>query len=186
MPLTITIPGEEWLDPDGIRFHYGSDEKLVLEHSLISISKWEAIWKKPYLDDKRNKTNDELYSYIQCMTIKGNCSDEVLSRITASEYKRIIDYIDDPMSATITQHLKKPAPGSSSPMITSELIYSWMVEYRIPPDYEKWHLNRLMKLIDVISINHQDPKKNKMSHSEMVARRNQINAANKAKFASKK
>lgn len=184
MPLTIKIPGDEWLDNDGYTLHYGKEEILVLEHSLISISKWEAIWKKPYLDEKRDKTNDELYSYIQCMTIKGDSSDDVLSRITADEYRKIVNYIEDPMTATVVTHMKKPK--SPEQFITSELIYSWMVEYRIPWECQKWHLNRLLTLIDVINENHKDPKENKMSREEAVARQRAINEANKRKFAAKK
>lgn len=184
MPLTIKIPGNEWLDDDGYTLHEGQEEILVLEHSLISISKWEAIWKKPYLDDNRDKSNDELYSYIQCMTIKGNASDKVLSRITADEYIRILAYIKDPMTATVVTHMKKTK--NPEQFITSELIYSWMVEYRIPWECQKWHLNRLLTLIDVINENHKDPKENKMSREEAVARQRAINEANKRKFAAKK
>lgn len=184
MPLPIEIPGEEYLAPDGVTFIYGDSDILVLEHSLISISKWEAIWKKPYLDDTTDKTNDELYSYIKCMTIKGNASDEVLSRLTTSNYLEIIDYINDKKTATVVQHAKKPSRATQ--FITSELIYSWMVEYRIPPQYEKWHLSRLLTLIDVINENHKDPKDNKLSERERIDRQRRINEANRKKFAAKK
>lgn len=184
MPLSITIPGQEYIEPDGITIHTDEPTTLVLEHSLISISKWEAIWKKPYLDETTDKTNDELYSYIQCMTIKGDCSDEVLSRINAETYRKIIDYLEDKKTATVVKHPKKPP--KSDQYITSELIYSWMVEYRIPPQYEKWHLSRLLTLIDVINENHKDPKENKLTQEEAVARQRRINEANKKKFAKKK
>lgn len=184
MPLTITIPGIEYVEADGVTLHEDKPDVLVLEHSLISISKWEAIWKKPYLDETYDKTNDELYSYIQCMTIKGNASENVLSRMTGEIYKKIIDYIQDSKTATVVQHKKKPSQPDQ--FITSELIYSWMVEYRIPPEYEKWHLSRLLTLIDVINENHKDPKENRMTQEEAVARQRRINEANKKKYAAKK
>ena len=148
MPLTITIPGGELFDNDTQKFTDLPDTTLVLEHSLISISKWEAIWKKPWLNEKEQKTNEELYSYLQCMVIKGNSDWEIISRITADEYLRVLDYIDDSMTASTVK--KKKQSNVSNNYVTSELIYAWMVQYNIPPEYQKWHLNRLMMLINIL------------------------------------
>lgn len=181
MPLTITIPGGELFDNETQKFTDLPSTVLVLEHSLISISKWEAIWKKPWLNDKYEKTNDELYSYIQCMIIKGNADDKVVRCITRDEYIKILRYIDDPMTASTVN--KKKKNNSSNNFVTSELIYAWMVQFRIPPEYQKWHLNRLMMLINILDELNQDPKKK--SEAELIRDYKQINERNKKLFHTK-
>lgn len=182
MPLTITIPGGELFDNDTQKFTDLPSSKLVLEHSLISISKWEAIWKKAFLDDTYEKTNDELYSYVQCMTIKGDASDSVVRRITADEYLKIMDYIKDPMTAS---SVKKSKPKSkSNNYLTSELIYAWMVQYNIPPEYQKWHLNRLIMLIDILDELNSSANEKK-SEAEMIQDYKRINEENRRRFHTK-
>jgi hypothetical protein len=184
MPLTITIPGGELFDNDTLKFTDLPDTILVLEHSLISISKWEAIWKVPWYDEHRDKTNDELYSYIQCMTIKGNATDEVVHRITAQEYKKIMKYIDDPMTASTVKKRKKN--NSSNSFLTSELIYAWMVSYQIPWESQKWHINRLLMLINILDeINASQDPKNKRSEAEIIQDYAKINERNKKLFNTK-
>mgnify|MGYP006988868647 CR=1 FL=1 len=184
MPLTINIPGTELFDNDTQKFTDLPPTTLVLEHSLISISKWEAIWKKPWLgdDDKTStKTNDELYSYIQCMCIKGNADDLVVRQITSDEYIKILDYIKDPMTAST---VRKKKSARSNNFVTSELIYAWMVQYNIPPEYQKWHLNRLMMLINILDeIN--SSATNKKSEAELIKDYAKINAENRRRFHTK-
>lgn len=181
MPLTITIPGGELFDNDTGKFTDLPSEKLVLEHSLLSISKWEGIWKKPWINEDYDKTNDELYSYLQCMTIKGNASDEVISRITADEYMRVLDYIKDPMTASSVKRKKKS--NVSQNYITSELIYAWMTSYQIPWEAQKWHLNRLMMLINILDeMNEQANPKNKKSEAQLVRDYAKLNEENKKRF----
>lgn len=181
MPLTIMIPGGELFDNETQKFTDLPDTTLVLEHSLISISKWEAIWKVPYIDDKREKTNDELYSYIQCMTIKGNATDEVVSRITASEYMKVLEYIKDPMTASSVNRKKKNETSNNG--ITSELIYAWMVQYQIPLECQKWHLNRLLMLINILDEMHaQADPKNKRSEAQLIRDYAKLNEQNKKRF----
>lgn len=184
MPLTITIPGGELFDNDTLKFTDLPDTTLVLEHSLISISKWEAIWLKPWFDEKSDKTNDQLYSYIQCMTIKGNASDEIIERITAQEYRRVMQYIDNPMTASTVKRKKKN--NSSNQFLTSELIYAWMVEYRIPWESQKWHINRLLMLINILDeLNASQDPKNKRSEAELIQDYAKINERNKKLFNTK-
>ena len=140
MPLTIHIPGGELFDNDTGKFTDLPATELVMEHSLISISKWEAIWKIPWLSDNYDKTNDQLYSYIQCMTIKGDSSDSVIRRITVDEYKKVMSYIADPMTAS-TVRKKKRSNIKEQNFTTSELIYAWMTSYQIPWEAQKWHLH---------------------------------------------
>ena len=181
MPLIITIPAEEWFDNQTQTFEYGNEITLTLEHSLISISKWEAKWKKSYIDSEE-KTNEELWDYIRCMSIKGEPKLEDIKRITREDYIKILDYIADPMTATVVKPEKKA--GANSQFITSELIYSWMTAYRIPWEAQKWHLNRLLTLIGVCNENQKPPKK--MTRQEQIARQKEINARNKAKYSKKK
>ena len=182
MPLTITIPGVELFDNDTGKFTDLPGTTLVLEHSLISISKWEAKWKKPWLDENYEKTNDELYNYIQCMVIKGNASDEVVRHITREEYLKIMDYIEDPMTASIVKKAKTSNIKSQN-FTTSELIYAWMTSYRIPWEAQKWHLNRLMMLINMLDeMNREADPKNKKSEAELIRDYAKLNEENKKRF----
>ena len=180
MPLTVTIEGKQFVDNDNNIISEPSDV-LVLEHSLISISKWEAIWKKPYLESFKESSNEELYSYIQCMVIKGNADMSVLRRIKRSQYEKILDYINDSMTATTVK--KKENDMSVSNFTTSELIYAWMVQLQIPWEAQKWHLNRLMMLISVLDRMNQPAKKR--SEKQLISDYAKINAMNRARFKSK-
>lgn len=182
MPLTITIPGGELFDNDTGKFTDLPDTELVMEHSLISISKWEAIWKKPWMADSYDKTNDELYSYMQCMTIKGNADMSVLSRITTEEYMKVLDYIKDPMTASTVKRKKKSNVKEQN-FTTSELIYAWMTSYQIPWEAQKWHLNRLMMLINIMDeLNEQANPKNKKSEAQLIRDYAKLNEENKKRF----
>lgn len=180
MPLTIHIPErKDFWNPIINKFEPDApEETLVLEHSLISVSKWEAKWKVSWFKGMDNKTSDQLYSYIQCMVVKGNSDMSVIKRITKDIYNQIMDYVEDSMTATVVQNEKKP--GGNDQFITSELIYAWMVEYRIPPQYEKWHLARLITLINVLNERQKKPKK--LTRQEQVAKQRSINERNKARF----
>lgn len=181
MPLTIKIKGREWFDNYTQEFHYTKDATLVLEHSLISISKWEAKWQKPYIDTP-DKTNDELFDYIRCMSIKGEPDMETVYAITREDYVKIIEYIDNPMSATTISNMgDKP---KSMNYTTSELLYAYMAQYGIDISCEKWHLNRLIKLIAVCGELNKPPKKR--SESELIREYAKRNAAYKAKHAKRK
>lgn len=182
MPLTVTIPGAELFDNATSKFTDLPPTTLVLEHSLISISKWEAIWKKAFLDDSYDKTNAELYSYIQCMTIKGNAADDIVRNITTEEYLKILDYIKDPMTAST---VKKTKPKSkSNNFLTSELIYAWMIQYNIPSEYQKWHLNRLIMLIDILDELNSSGSKKK-TEAELIQDYKRINEENRRRFHTK-
>ena len=181
MPLTIKVPGQEYFNNVTQEFYYTEDTVLTLEHSLISISKWEAKWHIPYLETKE-KTNEQMYDYIRCMSIKGEISDEVLYSMNADNMKAITAYIENPMTATVIKRTTKGG-GSHNQFTTSELIYSWMVGYQIPVEFEKWHLNRLLTLIDIL--NEQNKEQKKMTPSEIAARNRALNAKNRAKYRSR-
>lgn len=179
MPLVIDIT-EELFNNETYEFSYRPVTTLTLEHSLISISKWEAKWHISYLSTKE-KTPEQILDYIQCMCIKGDAKIENLNYMTREDLKKIVKYIEDPMTAsTVNPENDK---HNSDQFITSELIYSWMVGYQIPVEFEKWHINRLMMLISIIG--EQNKKPTKKSTKDILAKQKAINERNRAKFKSK-
>lgn len=177
--LTITIPRQELFDEEKEEFVYNKAVDLVLEHSLVSLSRWEARWKKPFLT-KENKTREETLDYIRFMTITQNVDDKVYNRISQEIINQITDYIDDPMSATTFREEK----GSRSrEIVTAELIYFWMINFQIPLDCQKWHLNRLLTLIKVCNIKNQ-PKK-KRNQRDILKQNKALNDARRAKLNTK-
>lgn len=153
---------------------------LQLEHSLVSLAKWESKWCKPFLSNK-NMTEEETIDYIRCMTITQNVPPEVYDNITNENVKEVSDYIAAPMTATtISDHGK--GKGGSREVVTAELIYYWMIALTIPPEYQKWHLNRLLTLVQVCNIKNAPPKK--MSKKALMSRNAQLNAARRSKLNS--
>ena len=175
--LRITIPETELFDEARQEFIYvDKPVTLTLEHSLVSISKWESKWKKPYLTDDK-KTPEEVIDYIRCMTITQNVDPEVYYALTIDDLKKIEEYIKDPHTATtITE--QEPRKKSSEG-ITSELVYYWMCAYQIPFEAQKWHFNRLMTLIHIASI--KNSGENKMSKEAAYKQQRELNAKRRAK-----
>lgn len=164
--LSITVPDMEVYNDKTEEFSTIAGAKLQLEHSLISMSKWEAKWKKSFISSE-DLTAEQLIDYIKCMTINKVADDTVYNRLTQQNILDVRNYIDDKMTATtITHHDQRPTPRHR--IITTEQIYGWMVNYGIPFDpCEKWHLNRLMMLIEVCSV--QQSGGTKMSAKEKGA-----------------
>lgn len=177
--LKLTIPGQELFDDETQEFSKLPDITLQLEHSLVSISKWEANWCKPFLDGKE-KTNEEIIDYIHCMMLDEDVDMKVIGNMTADNFKEINKYIEAPMTATTFSNMEK---SYSREIITSELIYYWMVSYNIPFECQHWHLNRLLTLIKVCNVKNNPPKK--MSKQELVARNRALNQARREKMNSK-
>lgn len=176
--LQINIPGREFWDEKKQEFIYSKDYSICLEHSLVSISKWEAKWKKPFLSDKNEKTREEMVDYVKCMTITQNVDKEAYNNLTNRNLKEIKDYIDDSMTATwFTEDKSKKEKNREQ--ITSELIYYWMIASQIPFECQKWHLNRLLTLIKICSIKNS-PKK-KMSKQDIMKRNTALHNARKKK-----
>lgn len=172
--LTITVPAVEQYDEIKNEFFTQKSCTLKLEHSLVSLSKWESKWCKPFLS-KEPKTIPESIDYIKCMTITQNVDPDVYAHLPNSVMDKVNNYIAQPMTATFFSRRNNSVTHE---VITSELIYYWMIALNIPFECQKWHLNRLLTLIDVCNIKNQ-PKKN-MSRQEVVERNNEINAARKA------
>ena len=169
--LTIVIPETEEYDQRTETFIPRKKETLNLEHSLVSLSKWESKWKKPFLSDDP-KTLEESIDYIRCMTINP-VDPSVYRRITQKMMQRINDYISDPMTATTFR--EDPNQRHSREIITAEIIYYWMVALQIPFECQKWHLNRLMVLIRVCNIKNTPPEK--MSRGDIYRQNAALNAA---------
>ena len=170
--LQITIPATEEWDEARQVFVYAQEQTIQMEHSLISLSKWESKWCKSFFS-KQEKTYEETLDYIKCMTLTQNVKDDVYNRLTRKNVEEINKYIEAPMTATYFANDQKAGP--SREVITSELIYYWMIALNIPFECQKWHLNRLLTLIKVCNIKNQPPKK--MSRREIMSRNSALNAA---------
>lgn len=179
MPKTIIVPAMEGWDELKEEFVSLPQQKLILEHSLISISKWESKFKIPFMDRKGTMSDKEFRYYVKCMTINGGVDKDTYYRLTTKNLIDIQDYIDDPMTATKIYNWGKNDSHNNSP-VTSERIYSWMIQLNIPVELcEKWHLNRLMILIEVCSAKNEEP--HKLTPKEIE----ELNMARRKKFHSK-
>lgn len=176
--LQLEVSGHEYYDESQGLFVSIKPQKLVLEHSLVSLAKWEAKWKKPFLS-KENKTVEETIDYIRCMTVSQNVPEMVYYGITNDMIDEINQYILDPMTATTFRELHHPP---SSEGITAELIYYWMTAFNIPFECQKWHLNRLLTLIRVCNVKSAPPKK--MSRQDMLKQQRALNQQRRARTGS--
>lgn len=177
--LQITIPQTELFNEETQEFFQIKEQTLCLEHSLVSVAKWESKWKKPFLGIEE-KTVDEITDYIRCMTITQNVNPICYLGLTRGNLLEVKKYIDDTMTATT---FKNRNGSKSHEIITAEIIYYWMIELGIPFECQKWHLNRLLTLVNVCSIKNTPAKK--MSRKDALAQQSQLNAARRAKFKSK-
>lgn len=179
--LEIKIKKGELFDEIRKIFIYTEDVTIHLEHSLVSLSKWEQKWHKPFMSKTEEKTTEEMLDYIRCMTLDKNVNPDSYYFLTSKDFMRIKEYIEDPMTATTIR--EDPNSPKNNRPITNELIYYWMISYNIPVEFQKWHINRLMTLIRVCNAE-TEPRK-KMSTTELMARNTKLNAERKAKFQSK-
>ena len=182
--LRIVIPApvtEDW-DEVNEEFIYrpdGKEQVLCLERSLVSLSKWESKWCKPFLSSE--KTDEEFLDYIKCMTVSSNVSNDVYNRLTLENFREISDYINAPMTATTFSDDK--TKKNNREIVTAELIYYWMVSLNIPFECEKWHIKRLLTLIRVCEIKNNPPKKR--SRREIMSRNAALNAARRKQLNTK-
>jgi hypothetical protein len=178
--LTIVVPGVEMFDEESQEFVSKDDVTLELEHSLVSLSKWESKHEKPFLG-KDEKSIEEILDYVKLMTLTPNVPEEVFLKLSEDNVIEINNYIEAKMSATWFN--EPPGAPRSRDVITAELIYYWMVEFKIPFECEHWHLNRLFTLIRVCNIKQSKPKK--MSRSESIARQRELNAQRRKQLGTK-
>lgn len=180
--LQIVVPGMEFYDEEKNEFIPAQkDQILQLEHSLVSLSKWESRWHKAFLS-KQEKTSEEVLDYIRCMTITRNVDPSVYDRLTSDNINQINSYIEDSMTATYFSE-DRSTPKASREVVTSELIYYWMIAQGIPIECEKWHLSRLLTLIRVCSVKNSPPKK--MSKKSILSQNAALNAARRKQHNTK-
>ena len=182
--LEITIPATELIDQNTLEFISIKETKLQLEHSLLSISKWESRHCKPFLGDgsiDARFTGEEYIDYIKDMTLTKNVDPMIYYNLSPANQILINEYINAPMTATTFSNTSPT--GGSKQVMTAELIYWEMIALGIPFECQKWHFNRLMTLIRVCSIKQSKPEK--MSHKENIAQRRALNAKRKAKHHSR-
>lgn len=177
--LQIVIPASEYWDEINQEFINKKEQILRLEHSLVSLSKWESKWCKPFLSS--DKSTEEIIDYIKCMTISSNIDDSIYSSLTQQNILDITDYINAPMTATTFSNISQSRPNRE--VVTSELVYYWMINQNIPFECQKWHLNRLLTLIRVCNVKNQTPKK--MGKRELMNRNAALNAARRKQLNTK-
>lgn len=179
--LFLTIPDKEYYDEAKNEFITVKGQIIQLEHSLVSVSKWEAKWKQPFLDRRHEKTIEQTIDYIRCMTITQNVRSELYYSLSDKQIGVIEAYILDPMTATWFP--KNDDQPKSRRIMTSEVIYWEMIALQIPFECQKWHLNRLLTLIQVC--NAENSPKKKMSAKEAMEQRRALNAARRKKLGTR-
>lgn len=180
--IEIVVPAQSGWDSEKEEFVDIKGCTIRMKHSLLSISKWEMTWKKPFLKYGYQMTDEELIDYYRCMTITQNIDPSVYYFIPASEKEKIINYIQTPMSAY--KALVRKGKTNKAPIV-SEKIYYWMAAQNIPSSYEKWHLSRLLNLLE-IAADESDPKRNKkMSMGEIFRENTDLNMARRKALKSR-
>ena len=175
--LTIIVPGAEHYDEEQEEFITVGDYVLELEHSLVSLSKWESFYEKPFLGGS-DKTNEEVTYYIECMILTTEYPKGLISRLNKANLETINKYINAKRSATWFTETNN---SRNTEIVTSELVYYWMFSATVPLECETWHLNRLFTLLRVFS-EKNDPKKKKISRADIARRNEELNAQRRAQL----
>lgn len=178
--LTITVGATESFDDEKQEFVDNGGVVLQLEHSLVSLSKWESIHEKPFLGDK-SKTTEEILSYVECMAIDKIPRGEILHQLSKKNVEEINAYIDRKMTATWFSEIEPRSRNQET--VTAELVYYWMTLFNIPWEAQHWHLNRLFTLIRICNLKQQKPKP--MSKAEIARRNRELNAKRRAELGTK-
>lgn len=166
--LTLTVPGVELFDNKTQKFSTTETTVLELEHSLVSLSKWESKWNIPFLG-RDEKTNEQIIDYVKLMTLTPDVPDEVYLRLSDENYEQINGYINSKQTATWFR--EDPNSPKNREIITAEIIYYWMIALKIPQEYQWWHLARLFTLVRVLNQKNQPPKKAGNTQSAAAQRR---------------
>lgn len=176
--LSITVPGTEFYNSQTEEFITQGEYTITLEHSLVSLSKWEQKFEKPFLGPDQ-KTTEETFGYIEAMNLTPNIPSEVFYRLSNENIKTVNDYIEQKMTATWFNEPKGKSSANRE-IITAEIIYYWLVALNIPFETQEWHLNRLLTLIKVC--NNKNAPEKKMSRQEIAERNRALNEERLARF----
>jgi len=171
--LTVIVSGDEVFNEETSEFSSVGDFVLELEHSLVSLSKWESKFEKPFLA-AGDKTADEILWYVKAMILNPIYPEDLWVRLSQQNLDDINQYIESKQSATTFGLMPEHRSRGRAETITSELIYYWLVAFNIPFETETWHLNRLFSLIRICNIKQSKPKK--MSRNEVAQRNRELNA----------
>lgn len=178
--LRITVPDREYWDERKQEFVNIKGGELKLEHSLVSIAKWESKWNKSFLHTNE-KTDEETIDYVRCMTLTHNIDPDIYKNLSIQNIEDIKNYINAPMTATVFADTGDNS--TSREVVTAELIYYWMIAYNIPFECQKWHINRLLTLVRICGIKNNPPKK--MSRGEIMRRNAALNAKRRKQLNTK-
>lgn len=183
--LTIVIPSSEFFNEETSEFITLPETHLNLEHSLLSISKWESKWHKAFLKDN-NKTKEEMNDYIKCMTLNKNINPYVYYALTSKNLNDIANYMKDKHTAVFLNNEGEKMLGGRTKdgdVLTSDLIYYMMITLRIPlEECQKWHVNRLLTLIHICNIKNSKKNHNKKS---ILSSNASLNAARRKKYGTR-
>lgn len=180
LEIEVTLERERW-DEEKEEFIPPVTKKLRMEHSLVSLHKWESKWHKPFLTNQA-KTLEETIDYFKFMTLTQNVDPDIYKYIDMNNVKRINEYIENPMTATTFSNIEN-SNKINQEQITAELIYYWMIALNVPVEFQKWHLNSLLTLIRVCNIKNQPAKK--MERRDVMSRYKDLNAARRKQLNSK-
>jgi hypothetical protein len=175
--LAIEVLMSEGINEETREFVPAVVAKLELEHSLVSLSKWESKFEKPFLSTE-NKTPEEILFYVEAMTLTPDVPPGVFLKLSEDNIREIDAYVGSKMTATWFR--EDANQGRSREIITAELIYYWMFSSGIPKDCEDWHLNRLFTLIRVFSEKNKPQKK--MSRTEIARQQRSLNEQRRAQM----
>ena len=179
--LEITIPEQEFLNHNTNEFYKIPGATLRLEHSLISVKRWEEKWHIPFLKKDPPKTPEQLKDYIRCMTINTGVDPIVYDYLPKDVIDKVAAYIEDPMTATwFGEAGTKKKTTRQKKIVTAELIYYLMISFNIPVEFQKWHLNQLLTLIQICEEENKPPEKK--SQAEIARSNRELNEYRKKMF----
>lgn len=182
--LKLTIPKTTLFNEETNKFSDVQETTLSMEHSLVSVSKWEQFMGKPFLG-RDTRTDEETLHYIKCMVLSPeDVSEDVFRALTPDNMNAISEYINHKMTATWFSNQAPANSRTNGEVVTAEVMYYWLVALQIDFQVQHWHLNTMLTLVRVTNIKN-DPKKKMMPKEDAAAERARLNAERKAQYKSK-
>jgi hypothetical protein len=151
---------------------------IDFEHSLASMSKWESKWEQAFLG-RTEKTAEQVYDYLSMMCLTPGVTREQILGLSQENFTQINEYIESQQTAT--KFAEQPNRRGSGEQITSDLVYYWMVAFRIPWEAQYWHLNKLLALVRICNAK-QSGKTQKVPRHDTAQRNRDLNAERRKKY----